>query len=216
MAKKRPASEVARWQSPTRLWLDHAAVEEGDSEWMAQAQLLILWNVELPDDFLSRLPDLKGVSWRGGSATDLARLRGCDRLLMLDVNQIRGLNDLSVLSRLSGLEFLSLYGLPRVEILPGLAGLSALAYAQIGSMKGLKSLAGLLEAPALRSLHFIRHVAFPATELDALAAHPTLEEFDWFDEDVPRRVSEPAKSRLAHLRRPLPQRPEEWLAGRLR
>jgi hypothetical protein len=105
-----PAAEVARWHRPTKLWLDHARVSEGDLDWMAPAQSLLLWNVRLPEQALARLPNLAGVSLRGGTASDLRALRGCESLLFLDVNQIRGVHDLTELSRLHSLEFLACTG----------------------------------------------------------------------------------------------------------
>ena len=213
--KKLPASEAARWQSPSRLWLDHAVVAEDDREWMAGAELVLLWNVELPDGFLASLPKLRGVSLRGGSADDLAAVRDCRRLLMLDVNQVRGLSDLSDLAQIESLEFLSLYGLPRVATLPRLDRLRSLASCQLGSMKGLHDIDGLLAAPCLRRLLFIRRVTVTASDADAIATHPAIEEFTWFDEDVPGRLTEPVVSRLAHLARPPLISPEEWLEHRL-
>src|SRR5688572_5358264 len=94
-----PAANVARWHRPAKLWLDHARVSEDDLEWMAPVRSLVLWNVRLPEQTLARLPNLAGVSLRGGTASDLSVLRGCESLLFLDVNQIRGLHDLTELSR---------------------------------------------------------------------------------------------------------------------
>jgi hypothetical protein len=47
MARRAPAAEVARRQHPTRLWIDHAVVEEPDLDPMAPVELLLLWNVRL-------------------------------------------------------------------------------------------------------------------------------------------------------------------------
>jgi hypothetical protein len=95
MASRRPAADLANWRSPTDLWLDHARVAQDDLEWMAGARYLVLWNVEVPDGFLARLENLRGLSVRGGSAEDLAVVEGCEALLCLDVDQVRGLHDLS-------------------------------------------------------------------------------------------------------------------------
>jgi hypothetical protein len=52
-------------------------------------------------------------------------------------------------------------------------------------------------------------------DVELLAGHPTLEAFEWFDEDVPARVVEPVRARFAHLARARAVRPENWLAERL-
>ena len=82
-------------------------------------------------------------------------------------------------------------------------------------MKGLQDIGGLLAAPCLHSMLFIRRVAVTASDADAIATHPAIEEFEWFDEDVPRRVTGPVVSRLAHLARPPLVRPEQWVEQRL-
>lgn len=215
MASHPPAAEVAKWQGSNRLWIDHARVSEGDLEWMAPVASLILWNVRLPEGFLAELPNLRGVSVRGGSRDDVALVAGCDALLSLDVNQVRGLHDLGAIAGLRSLEFLSLYGLPRVEEIPDLAELQALRHLQLGSLKGLKSLAGVASIPRLETLQFSRRVEVTPGDLDLLAGHPTLVAFDWFAEDVPNRVVDPVLERLSHLGRPPAVRPEEWLAQRL-
>lgn len=215
MPSHAPAKDVARWQGPTKLWLDHARVGEHDLEWMAPVQSLVLWNVRLPEQALARLPDLVGVSLRGGTASDLGVVRGCESLMFLDVNQIRGLHDLTELSRLRSLEFLSLYGLPRVQAVPSLRENEKLAVLQLGSLKGLRTLAGVIAAPALRSLQLIRRVPVRTEDVEGLASHPTLEQFDWLAEDVPWRIVEPVVDRLKHLDRPRALDPDEWLDQRL-
>jgi hypothetical protein len=215
MASHLPAAEVARWQGSTRLWLDHAEVREEDLEWIAPAESLVLWNVRLPDGALARLPNLLGLSVRGGSGQDLSALEGCSRLICLDVNQVRGLHDLGVLSRLRSLEFLSLYGLPRLKAVPSFRDHEHLDHVQLGSLKGLETLAGVADAPRLTTLSLIRTVKLSDADLDRLASHPTLRAFDWFCEDVPQRVAQPVLDRLAHLERPAPVSPDDWLTQRL-
>ena len=216
MATHAPAADVAKWQRGTRLWIDHAIAGEDDLQWMEPAEVLVLWNVRLPDGLLARLPNLRGLSVRGGSRQDLSIVRGCERLLCLDVNQVRGLHDLDEVPRLRSLEFLSLFGQPRVERVPSLAPLEALEHVQLGSMKGLQSLDGLMAAPRLRTLEFSRAVSVGPDDVDALAEHPTLEAFDWFWEDVPQRVAKPVMARLEHLGRPPAVSPLDWVAQRLR
>jgi len=195
--------------------MSHARVTDSDLEWMAPAEMLLLWNVQLPDGFLPALPRLRGVSLRGGTGVDLRAVEGCTQLLMVDVNQIRGLNDLSQLSSLTTLEYLSLYGLPRVATLPDLGDLCALRHLQLGSMKGLQSLAGVASIPELRTLWFIRAVNIAASDVEMLAGHPTLEAFTWSSDDVPHRVTEPVVKRLSHLAKTPLTRPEQWLEKRL-
>jgi Leucine-rich repeat (LRR) protein len=195
--------------------LDHAAVSESDLEWMAPVESLTLWNVRLPERALARLPNLSGVSLRGGSSEDLHALNGCDSLQWLDVNQVRGLRDLDALGDLTNLEFLSLYGLPRISVIPSLGAHRALRQVQLGSMKGLTSLAGVTDAPVLTTLFLKGNVNVTDDDLDCLAGHPALRAFDWFWGDVPQRIALPVLDRLAHLAKPTPIRAEEWPRRRM-
>lgn len=121
----------------------------------------------------------------------LTAVQGCRRLRYLQINQVRGLTDLTVVPTLTSLELLSLYGLPRVTALPSLAPLRQLLRAEVGSMKGLAGLTGLHDAPALTELLLIRTVAVAQDDAQRLAKHPTLRLFDWYGEDVPVRVWSP-------------------------
>lgn len=210
MASHKAAASMAKWRSPTSLWLDHATVRDADLAWMAPAESLVLWNVRLPDEALACLPNLSGVSLRGGSGEDLRALHGCRSLLWLDVNQIRGLHDLRELRALTSLEFLALYGLPRVQSIPSLGTHEHLRRVHLGSMKGLASLAGVADAPKLETLHFSRMVNVSDDDLSLLSRHAALQQFDWFWEDVPQHVVRPVLERLGHLEKPIPISPEQW------
>ncbi|WP_251046231.1 hypothetical protein [Arthrobacter sp. ISL-85] len=133
----------------------------------------------------------------------------CPNLSYLQVNQVRGLSDLSFLSRVKTLRFLSIYGLPKVEQLPSLAPLVHLRRLEVGSMKGLSELAPALEAPALRELVLTRAVPLASGDPDAIKDHPTLQAFTWFAEDVPNKTWVPVVEHVG-----LPQarilQPDEW------
>ena len=109
----------------------------------------------------------------------------------LQVNQVRGLTDLAVLPSLTSLRLLSLYGLPKVAAIPSLDSLRHLARLELGSMKGLTGLTGAHDAPVLRELLLIRSLGVTAGDADRLASNETLQQFDWFSEDVPVRVWQP-------------------------
>ena len=78
-------------------------------------------------------------------------------------------------------------------------------------MKGLESLTWLAEAPALEELQLLNVVAVTEEDAEALARHPGLRTFSWFDDGVPRRVSDPVFARLGHLEPTRPMHPEQWL-----
>ena len=118
MKRRAPAREAARWHADGDLWIDHAIVVDSDATWMYDVTRLTLWNVILPERFLSHLPLLWWVDVRGGSREGADLVTGCTQLQSVALNQIRGLRDLTALQGLASLRCLSLYGLPRVERLP--------------------------------------------------------------------------------------------------
>ena len=191
MAKKARASEVARGRGSTEVRIDHAVVEPSDLQWLAPVRRLTLWAVDIPDGFLATLPNLDWLDVRGGSGASADFLIGCDRLRYLQLNQIRGLSDVSAVGGLMTLELLSLYGLPRVTVLPSLARLGALGRLELGSLKGLASIAPALDAPSLAELCLIRSVSMGADDPRRIRDAAQIKAFDWFAEDVPDHVWEP-------------------------
>ncbi len=162
-----------------------------DRDWLSRAEWLTLWSVKVPEGFLASLPHLRYLDIRGGSAASLAAVEGCTELRYLQLNQVLGLADLSVLPTLQELVMLSLYGLPKVRELPSLASLRRLARLELGSLRGLAGLTGVHDAPPLRELLLIRSVAVDEGDARRLAVHRALERFDWFGEDVPVRQWQP-------------------------
>lgn len=210
MAKKRaPAIEALKRRNTRVLFLDHVELVEQDIEWLSSAERLTLWNVKVPAGLLARIERLWWLDIRGGSATDLAVANGAQRLQYFAVNQVRGMFDLSLVSEMARLRYLDLYGLPKVTELPSCAALANLEHARIGQMRGLVSLHGLLRAPRLRELELLRKINISETDVNEIIAHPTIEAFDWFAEDVPDRVWVPVRERIA-LPAPRLMHPEEW------
>jgi hypothetical protein len=204
---------AAKWRSNDEVWLDHADLDEDDLEWLAPVRMLTLWAVKAPPGFLARLPMLGFLDFRGGSGSDLSFVDGCSDLRGLVVNQVRGLDDLSGLTRLASLQQLDLYGLPRVVQIPSLAAHTKLRRAWVGSMKGLVGLTGLLDAPCLEELHLSRAVGLASDDADRISTHPAITHFDWLAEDVPMHTWKPVCERITKPKGSL-MRPEEWFRTR--
>lgn len=213
MATKGRARDVARGRGTDEVWIDHAVIEPSDHDWLASVRRLTLWAVDLPDGLLGTLPNLDWLDVRGGSGASADFVIGCDRLRYLEVNQVRGLSDISAIGDLVTLEFLSLYGLPKVKVLPNLARLGALARLELGSLKGLESIAPALDAPALAELCLIRSVSMDADDPLRIRDATQIKAFDWFAEDVPDRVWEPVVRLIDKPAAPAVY-PSDWFANR--
>src|SRR6516165_127411 len=119
MAKKRPATiETCKRRNNRVLRLNHVELLEEDIEWLSATERMTLWNVKVPAGLLARIENLWWLDIRGGSATNLEVANGADHLQYLAVNQVRGMCDLSLVSRMTTLRYLNLYGLSKVTQLP--------------------------------------------------------------------------------------------------
>lgn len=178
MAKKKvPANSAAKPLRGSGVAIDHACIVEEDLPWLLPIKRLSLWDVDVPHGFLAKLPNLWWLDIRGGSAKDIMVADGADKLECLIVNQIRGLEDLSLLTSFRQLRFLSVYGLPKLVSFPDLSPLTQLEHADIGQLKGLRSLIGILSAPNLKELYMVRRVNISEEDLDCMSAHQSLEKF---------------------------------------
>lgn len=214
MAQKRlPAREAARPRSDSGFWIDHAEIKMSDLEWLRDAQRLILWNVLVPPGFMRQLPRLWWLDLRGGSGANLEVCQGAVQLEYLAVNQVRGMSDLRVIGELTSLRYLSLYGLPKVEVLPSCRSLHRLERVSVGQMRGLCSLSGVLEAPNLKELEFVRKVNVQRITPGEIRQHSSLERFGWHAEDVPDSTWEPFIQQVG-LPPPKHEWPEDWFQAR--
>lgn len=213
MPKLARARDVAKWRSDNKIWIDHAVLVRDDLEWLRPVDRMTLWAVKVPPGILAELPHLRWLDLRGGSGESLAVAEGCSRLRYLQVNQVRGMRDLDLLSSLIDLELLSLYGLPKVERIPSLGALVSLRRAEIGMMRNLLGLTGLLEAPGLEELHLSKHVHLHPSDPDRIANHPSIKTFGWFAEDIPNSMWMPA---IARVGKPgvRPMHAADWFAER--
>jgi hypothetical protein len=210
MGKKRsPIIEACKRRNNRVLRLDHVELIDEDLEWLASTERLTLWNVKVPDGLLASIEKLWWLDIRGGSATDLAVVKGADRLQYFAVNQVRGMCDLSLVSEMVALRYLFVYGLPKLAELPSCSRLANLEHAKIGQLRGLVSLHGLLQAPNLRELELVRKINVSENDVNEIVGHPAIKEFGWFAEDVPVKVWEPVLEKIG-LPAVRHMHPEEW------
>jgi hypothetical protein len=198
MVKKRSAAiEACKRRSNRVRWLDHVELVNEDIEWLSRTERLTLWNVKVPAGLLARIDTLWWLDIRGGSGVDLAAAHGASKLKYLAVNQVRGMCDLSIMSEMVTLRYLDLYGLPKLTELPSCAQLVNLEHARIGQLRGLASLHGLLQAPKLRELEFVRKITLSEDDVNGIVNHPAIGAFSWFAEDVPVKIWAPVIEKIA-------------------
>lgn len=194
--KRRSAAELIGDTASKKLWLEHAYIEASDLELLKNVEQLTLWNVTVPNGFLSQLPKLWWLDIRGGSAADVSIIQGCSGLQYLQMNQIRGLPSIDGVQTLSCLRFLSLYGLSKITDLPSFETLTHLERIEIGQMKGLSTLENVLKAPNVREILAIKTVGITQEDVDAINQHKILTHFAWHYEDVPAKVWRPIMAQI--------------------
>ncbi|MDX8354346.1 leucine-rich repeat domain-containing protein [Cognatiyoonia sp. IB215182] len=190
MATKRPSAiDVAKWRSSVDVWIDHADIFSDDVARFEAVEKLTLWNVAYPVDLFARMPRLWWLDVRGGTVKNFQSLATAQGLRYLCINQIRGLEDLSDISSLKKLEYLSLYGLSKVETLPELSDLSSLRRVEVGQMKGLQSLDPIWKAQQLEEIQLMKEVPAGPDDLKPINNMPNLKAFSWVAIDVPAKRS---------------------------
>jgi hypothetical protein len=146
---------------------------------------LTFWAVRIPPGFFAKLPNLVFLDIRGGSGRNADFVSGCNGLRFLFINQVRGLTDIRAVVSLPSLEMLVLFGLPQLGQPPSFSQMERLRYLQVGSMKGLAGIEAFLEAPGPTDFTMMKKVGVVPGDALAIAAHPTIERFEWWVEEVP-------------------------------
>ena len=136
---------------------------------------LTLRSITLPDlSLLLPLRGLRALELKLGGTKNLDLLPAIGELEYLEFWMIKGLSDVSVLSRMTDLRFVFLQALAQVTQLPSFAGSKALRRVHLETMKGLRDLTPIAEAPGLDSLLVIDCSQFRLEHLEPFVRHPAL------------------------------------------
>lgn len=118
-------------------------------------------------DFLRGLERLWSVDIKLGGTKNLAALEGMKGIKYLELFRVLGLEDISVVARMPGLQSLLLDSLPRVVDVPDLSGASALRRVRLLSMPGIKDVGAFAKVPNLEEFS---HVIVKGVEPSQYAA----------------------------------------------
>ncbi|WP_046227009.1 leucine-rich repeat domain-containing protein [Paenibacillus dauci] len=148
---RRPDLQVlARFQQLHHLHIEghHKGIEVISQ--LSQLKQLTLQSITVSDlQFVQPLSNLDQLIIRLGGIRDLSALDNNQSIRYLELSQIKGLEDISVISSLTGLQYLFLQALPHIYALPSLSGLHYLRKVALENMKGLRDISTLEYAPAL-------------------------------------------------------------------
>jgi hypothetical protein len=136
---------------------------------------LTLRSITLPDlSLLLPLRDLRALDLKLGGTRNLGLLPEIGQLEYLELWMIKGLNDVSMVSRIPSLRFVFLQSLAQVTELPSLADNSALRVVHLETMRGLRDLTPVAAAPGLEALLVIDCSQFRLEHFEPFVGHPTL------------------------------------------
>lgn len=142
-------------------------------------------------EYLTSQPRLWSVDIKLGGIRDLAALAAVPALKYLEVWQVRGLADLSVISELVTLQNLLLQDLPRVVTLPSLENCRSLRRMVLQNLRGLADLSPLASAPALEELELVQGSNFAPEDLEPVLQNPTVRKVGaYFGSDRKNRAFE--------------------------
>lgn len=111
---------------------------------------LTLRSVSTPNlEYLGGLDNLRSVDLKLGGITNLDTLARLPELRYLELWQIRGLEDISIISKCIGLQFLFLQSLARIKRIPNLRGLTRLRRIHLEHLHTIEDFSALEHAPAL-------------------------------------------------------------------
>ncbi|GGC94745.1 hypothetical protein [Undibacterium terreum] len=142
---------------------------------LAQLHDLTLRSVKLENlEFLRSLPKLCLLDIKQCQIQDWSALRQLQQLQFLELWQIRGLQDLSFISSMTGLQNFFLQALGQVAALPDVSGLHKLRRVYLHTLRKLSDIKALEQAPALQEFAHVADSRWQPEDYAGLLKLPTL------------------------------------------
>jgi len=169
---------LTRYQHLRGLSIDGCKRHIGSLEELRELESLILRGVTPGDlGFVKPLKNLQMLYIDGGALRDFSALEGNTSVRNFTLGRVTGLDDLSFVGRMPGLEWFFAYWMRNVKSLPDFSGSPRLETLVFETMNGLVDFAGLSTAPVLR---VFLDIAAPtgldvAATMASVLAVPTLE-----------------------------------------
>lgn len=146
---------------------------------------ILLRSISTPNlDFLKELNELWSVDIKLGGIKSFDALETLPKLKHLEIWQVRGLSDLSFLSRLKSLQNLFLQSLPQVREMPILNQLKDLRRVRFESMKGLDKFNFSHHSQSIREFILLNASNVEPSTIEPLLPNKYIDRFScWFGSD---------------------------------
>ena len=116
---------------------------------------IVLRSISLPNiNFLKNMTALWSIDIKLGGIKDFSILENLTNIKHLELWLIKGLKDISFISKMKGLQNIHLESLTNIEELPSLDNLTNLRRIKLMNLNGLKNLNALKTAPRLQDFFF--------------------------------------------------------------
>lgn len=176
-SRKRSLSlkRLGRFKSLRTLFLETHRKDIDIVSQLTELDDVTLRSITLPDlSVLLPLGKLRSLDIKLGGTKNLGLLPEFKNLEYLELWMVRGLSDISPVSKVASLRFLFLQALKQVTALPDMMGLNRLKRVHIETMKGLRDLTPLRDAPSLEELLIFDMRHLKPEDLAPLVGHPKL------------------------------------------
>ena len=175
-SKKPDLAPLARFQELSTLYLEG---QHKNIEVLAGLQGLedvTLRSITTPDlNYLRPLDKLWSLDIKLGGVRNLEALESLGGLKYLELWQVRGLSDISVVSQLAELQNMFLQSLSLVREIPPVDGLASLRRVGLEGMKGLGDLGALEHAPGLEEFFLVAGNKLQPTQLLPVLRNPNVQ-----------------------------------------
>lgn len=125
-------------------------------------------------DYIKPLNNMWSLDIKLGGIRDLSAIRGMANIAYLELWQIKGLSDVSVIAELPGLQNLFLQSLPNVIALPSMSQSYSLRRIMLQNMKGLRDFTPLESAPSLEEFLLVEGFKNEPHDLTTVLKNPSL------------------------------------------
>ncbi len=169
---------IARFNNLEYLYIEGSCKGVEEIGQLNNLQKLTLRSISLPNiNFLKNLRKLWSVDIKLGGIKDFSILEELPNIKYLELWLIKGLKDISFISKMMGLQNIHIESLLNIDELPSLDKLINLRRVCLMNLNGLKNLNVLKTIPSLQDFYFTQIKKLQPTDLIPVLENPTVKNF---------------------------------------
>lgn len=175
LTKKLNIDFISRFSKLEYLFLEEHSKNIEEIGKLENLKEIVLRSVSVPNiNFLKDLNKLWSIDIKLGGIKDFSILEQLPQVKYLELWQIKGLSDLSFISKMTGLQNLLLQSLTNVNALPSFINLPKLRRLSLMNLKGLEDFNALKTAPNLQDFFYTQIYQQQPEDLIPVLQNPKL------------------------------------------